>query len=114
MNDKDNFRVFNYLVLGVAALYFFVLSSFLIWQTFSQDTWFIELHKSRYVALVGIPFAAFGSLVIVMALGFRYGEKMELKAIGIEFKGTSGPVLLFVLVFLAFITALRLLWPLAS
>ena len=71
-----------------------------------------ELSKimlAHFPAIVGLPFAALLALVIVLFLESRSGN-LEFEAIGLKFRGASGPIVLWVLAFLAIVLAVRSLW----
>lgn len=53
--------------------------------------------------------AAVSAFCIVLILDAKLG-RMEFEALGFEFRGASGPVVLWVLSFLAFDFAIWLLW----
>ena len=68
-----------------------------------------ELSKimlAHFPAIVGLPFAALLALVIVLFLESRSGN-LEFEAIGLKFRGASGPIVLWVLAFLAIVLAVR-------
>ena len=54
--------------------------------------------------------AAITSLFIVLVCDVIAGDKIKFKVWGLEFEGGSGQVILWVVVFLAIATAIKLLW----
>ena len=60
-------------------------------------------------ATVGLPFSALGSLWLVMFLESTSGP-MEFETLGFKFKGSSGPVVLWVMSFLSMTLAIKILW----
>jgi hypothetical protein len=76
----------------------------------SDRQWVLELLKTRVRAVVGIPMAAAGSFCVVIILEATSG-RIEFEApLGFKFKGASGPVVLWIFAFLAFIGGIHLLW----
>ena len=60
-------------------------------------------------AVVGIPMAGAAALSLVIILEVTWGN-IEFEALGFKFRGASGPIVLWVFSFLAFVLALRVLW----
>jgi hypothetical protein len=65
-------------------------------------------------ANIGIPCSALAAFVVVSTLWAAFPPKktdgqMQVKILGLEFTGPSGPISLWVVSFLAFILAIRLL-----
>ena len=67
--------------------------------------------RNHYAFFVGVPFSAIVSYVLVSVLENTRG-KIEFEAVGLTFKGASGPIVFWVLVFLAPIIAMRVTWVL--
>lgn len=64
---------------------------------------------ANFAAIVGLPFAAMASFVVVTLL--RQSEQpIEFEGLGFKFKGASGEIVLWVFCFLATSGALHLLW----
>ena len=70
-----------------------------------------ELVLKHYPTVVGLPSAAAAALFIVLVLKAAAGP-IEFEAIGFKFKGASGPVVLWVLCFLAIVAGIRTVWGL--
>ncbi len=68
----------------------------------------MELSKQTAVALV-LPFAGFIAFLLVTLLRIGSGP-IEFKALGFDFKGSSGPAILWILCFLAIVSAVKMLW----
>ena len=63
----------------------------------------------HFRAMVGLPSAAAAAFIIVAL--FRQGEEpIRMKALGFEIHGAAGPIVLWVLCFLAICGGLKLLW----
>ena len=102
-------QVASWLVLFGAFLFVgaFVIGGTLnIW---SGQPWLIEIARAHFAATVGLPAAALVSLCVVLFLEHTSGT-IELEGFGLKFKGASGPIVLWVLCFLAIATAIKMLW----
>ncbi len=64
---------------------------------------------THWPALVGIPMSAISAFCIVSLLRVTNGP-IEFEGLGFKFQGASGPVVLWVVCFLALAAALTLLW----
>ena len=69
-----------------------------------------QVALSHFAATVGLPSAALASLCIVIFLESTTGP-IEFEGFGFKFKGASGPIILWVICFLAIASAIKLLWP---
>ena len=96
-------------VVGVVivVVYFIFIGSSFLWV----DGWIAQLMHDHYAFFVGLPFAALISYVLVSVLEYTKG-KIELEALQVKFKGASGPIVLWIMVFLSWILAIRLIWGL--
>lgn len=72
-----------------------------------------EVALSHFAATVGLPSAALAALCIVVFLESASGP-IEFEGLGFKFKGASGPIVLWMLCFLAITAAIKLLWPLSG
>lgn len=75
----------------------------------SGQTWLIEIAQQHFAATIGLPAAALVALCIVLFLEHTSGT-IEFEGLGFKFKGASGPIVLWVLCFLAIAGAVKLLW----
>lgn len=82
-----------------------------ITASFFLGGWINELLRDHYVFFVGVPFAGLIAHFLVGTLENTRG-KIEFEVLGMKFKGASGPIVMWVLVFLAIIFAIRLVWEL--
>lgn len=95
---------------GLVALIVYV--AFLYLVTFSwKDGWILPLFQAHYAFFVGLPFAGLLAHFLVGTMENTRG-KIELELLGLKFKGASGPIVMWVLVFLAIVLSIRLIWPL--
>lgn len=83
----------------------FIISYVLITDT----TLFREIMQKHVQAVVGIPMAAASAFVVVFILESRAGT-IEFELLKVKFRGASGPVVLWVFTFLAFVIGIWLLW----
>ena len=97
------------IVVGVIALgcYLVFIASSWSWE----EGWIIGLLQEHYVFFVGLPFAGFLAYFVVGTLENVRGQ-IEFEILGMKFKGASGPIVMWVVVFLAIVVAMRLVWPL--
>jgi len=71
-----------------------------------------DIIKGHYVFFVGVPFSAIIAYVLVSVLEQTRG-RIEFEVLPLRFKGASGPIVFWVLVFLALIVAIRMTWALS-
>lgn len=70
---------------------------------------YLKVIFEHFGATIGLPLAALTSLGLVLLLRFSAGP-IEFEGFGFKFKGASGPLIFWILSFLAFTTAIKLLW----
>jgi hypothetical protein len=73
----------------------------------------VELVLKHLPAVVGVPASAACAFIVVVLLRQSQGP-IYFEGLGFKFSGASGPVVLWVLCFLAFVAATRLLWDAAG
>jgi hypothetical protein len=71
---------------------------------------YYRISIKHFSTVVGLPMAAITSLFIVLVCDVIAGNTIKFKVWGLEFEGGSGQVILWVVVFLAIATAIKLLW----
>lgn len=86
-----------------------LLFGFFAWQLLQDGSWIVEIYKQHFVAGIGLPFAALLALIIVIIFRHQDGP-IEVSALGFSFKGASGQIIMWVIVFLSETIALKLLW----
>lgn len=95
---------------GLWAGYFFL---FLIYQSLvgggPSDNWFLRMVQDQPAATIGIAVSAISAFCLVVVLEISSGA-IEFEVLGFRFRGASGPVVLWVLCFLALVFATWLLW----
>lgn len=68
-----------------------------------------DLVLRNFPTIIGLPFAFIAAFVVVAL--FRQGHApMEFKGLGLEFKGASGEVILWLLCFLSIATMIKWFW----
>lgn len=70
---------------------------------------FFEIYERNFIVIIGLPLAAFGALVVVVFLEQAQGP-LEFEGLGFKFRGASGPVVLWVLCYLALVVSFKVLW----
>jgi hypothetical protein len=68
-----------------------------------------ELLIQHYVAIVGLPTAAMAAFMLIFLFRQTSGP-IELEGLGFKFKGAAGPIVLWMLAFLAMALALKVTW----
>jgi hypothetical protein len=83
------------------------------WQTLYGDpspkSWISKIAAVHYAALLGTPMSAITAYCIVSLLKVTNGA-IEFECLGFKFKGASGPIILWLLCFLATAFAFHSLW----
>ena len=85
----------------------FVLLSTFVWT----GGWIMEVFRDHYVFFVGLPLAALLAHFLVGTLENTRG-RIEFEAAGLKFKGASGPIVMWVVVYLALVVSFSLAWSL--
>ena len=98
-------RVVVVLLLAITLLLTPLGIVFLLYQ--SGDL--IVLVKDHAQAMVGIPWAGGAAFIVVMVLRTSFGP-INFKVLGTEYKGASGPIVMWVLCFLVEVSAIKVLW----
>lgn len=95
-------------LLGAAISSFFVLAALI--YIFVIDIELVkQLVESNPRAVIGLPCAVLTSYCIVLFLEATSGP-IELEALGFKFRGASGPIILWIFVFLAVVSGIAILW----
>jgi len=95
--------------LALAGFFFGLLVYHSVKATPASQGWLLAIIEAHYAATVGIPLAAVTAFSVVQMLRASNGP-IEFKAPGFEFRGASGPVVLWVFCFLAVAAMFCLLW----
>ena len=68
-----------------------------------------RLRVEHSPAMIGVPWAGGAAFIVVLVLRSSFG-RVEFNVLGFEFKGGSGPIVMWVLCFLAEVAAIKVLW----
>ena len=69
----------------------------------------VDMARTQFGAMMLVPMAALVAFCVVIILEWTAGE-IKFKGFSFEFEGASGPIVLWVLCFLAIVAALRAFW----
>ena len=107
--EKTFRKVFGWVVLIATTGWGLFAGSFLAYQSLQPNSWVVDLVQKHFAALICVPMAALMSMCVVILLRYTAGP-IEFKVPGFEFKGASGQVVLWIVCFLAIVTAIKLVW----
>lgn len=71
---------------------------------------FYAIAIKHFATVVGLPLAAIASLFVVTVFRITIGQKLTFSVFGMKFEGASGPVVSWVLCFLAITLAIHTTW----
>lgn len=111
INDSKFHKILKWSLLIATVLAFLWYFSFLLINIFLKDGWVIEIMKQHTPITIGLPFSALSSLFLVLLLQYSSGQ-IEFKVLGFEFKGASGPIVFWIMCFMSFVLAIKILWNL--
>jgi hypothetical protein len=113
-DDSESIRrVFSWVIVTGAAVFSLLSIVVLVRAGFREGlhaNLYFSVIRDHFVAVVGLPMAAVAALFIVLVLRSTDGP-LEFEALGITFRGGSGPVVLWLVCFLGIVVALKLIWP---
>jgi hypothetical protein len=75
----------------------------------NAEPWMMEIFRTHPAAVLGLPTGALAALCIVLFLEAKSGY-IEFEGFGFKFRGASGEIVLWVICFLAIVSAVKLLW----
>jgi hypothetical protein len=78
-----------------------------IMMYFSGDLLLIA--KSHAPAVIGVPWAGGAAFIVVLVLRTSFGA-IDFTVLGVNFKGASGPIVMWVFCFLVEVAAIKILW----
>jgi hypothetical protein len=101
-------RVARWLVLTAGVIFF---GAFVVGGSLSMlyNPAVFQVALDHFAATIGLPSAALAALCLVYFLEHTSGP-IQFKGLGFEFKGASGPIVMWVICFLAIAGAIKLLW----
>ena len=94
---------------GAASFLFIVIAWVTAFYIGVEENLWRDVIQSNFAAMVLFPACAGFALVLVLVLRAAAGE-IEFEVLGLKFRGASGPLVFWVLCFLAQILAVKLLW----
>jgi hypothetical protein len=95
-------------IVALALLGLFTVIGTLV-ATWKQDAVYYAIIIKHYPATIGLPISATAALVVVFLLEYTAGP-IEAEGFGFKFKGASGPLLFWILSFLAINASIAGLW----
>ena len=98
-------RVAVVLLLAIALLSMPLAIVFLL----NQSGDLVVLAKDHAAAMIGIPWSGGAAFIVVLVLRTSFGA-INFNVLGAEFKGASGPIVMWVFCFLVEVSAIKLLW----
>ena len=121
-NDEPNARETESASLQRFATWTFVICScvltlalafIVLWIGIKSPNYFI-VSVRHFPTVIGLTLAGVAALFIVTMCKVVTGEKLSFSALGFKFEGASGPVVLWVVCFLAITLAIFTLWDKTS
>lgn len=88
----------------LGAIYLF----WLFWG-FNYDDRFIKIMYEHMAAVLGVPGSIIVAFVLVSVLENVSGP-IKFEGLGFKFEGASGPIIMWVIVFLSLVGGLKMLW----
>lgn len=92
-----------------AAMFFGFLIYHSLWPTTSSGSWFVSILEKQFGATVALPLSGIASVCVILLLKATTGP-IEFEGLGFKFRGASGPIVLWVMCFLAMVLGIHLLW----
>ncbi len=114
MGDEsfDALRLFaSWTVLVGTCLASLLVGALIIYQLFKEkpaEGWFLKLVEKQFASIILVPVAAIGSICVILIFEVTAGS-IVFEALGFKFAGASGPVVLWIFCFLAFLLGIKLL-----
>lgn len=106
--ENDRFKkVFRIVTL----IFLFVFGLFLAYLgiNMSPNSIMGKISQEHFKAMIGLPSAAIGALFLVLILQQTSGP-IKFEALGVKLEGSSGEIVLWVLVFITLVLAINVSW----
>ena len=97
-------------IIGIFVLLIVGYFGYIIFLFRDKEKQIVEGITNHGLAAIGLPIAAITSLTLVLLLEEVFGQTIKVKAIGFEFEGAAGPIILWILGFLAITIAIKSVW----
>jgi len=108
--SEERFRaIAGWLVFLGTGVFSLVFLAFIVFHSWGSESWIVEIVKQHFSAAVGLPLAAIASICVVLLFKYATGP-IEFRVLGFEFRGASGPIVLWAMCFLAITLGIKLLW----
>jgi hypothetical protein len=105
-------RTLGIWIASVLFTFQIVATGVIYYLAFRNPDVFADVLREHFICILGFPMAVMTALVIVVIFRVAAGPIEFKTPFGFEFKGASGPVILWVFAFLANITGAVALWNL--
>jgi hypothetical protein len=108
--NEERFRaIAGWLVFLGTGVFSIVFLTFIVFHACRPGSWVVEVVRQHFAATVGLPLAAIASMCVVLLFKYATGP-IEFKALGFQFRGASGPIVLWVMCLLAITLGIWILW----
>lgn len=110
-------RISQWFVVGGTATAGLFFLSFLVWHTIHPVPaagWMVTVLNDHYAATIGVPLSAITAFCVVTLLHVISKGDIEFSFLGFTLKGAAGPVILWIMCFLAVVLGFELLWDNAN
>jgi hypothetical protein len=100
-------------VIGTALWTTFFFGFLVVSATFPEqvgESWFLRMLQEHPSGTLGIAISAISAFSVVAVLDVLSRDPIEIKVLGFELKGAAGPVVLWVVCFLALVAGTEVLW----
>lgn len=98
-------RISVIMMLAITLLVSPLLIVFMLYQ--SGDL--LKIARDHAPAVIGVPWSGGAAFIVVLVLRTSFGA-IDFKILGVEFKGASGPIVMWVFCFLVEILAIKTLY----
>jgi hypothetical protein len=86
-----------------------LISPLLIVLMLYQSGDLLNIARDHAPAVIGVPWAGGSAFIVVLVLRTSFGA-IDFKVLGVEFKGASGPIIMWVFCFLVEVLAIKTLY----
>jgi hypothetical protein len=86
------------------------ISFYLIIKMSQRRSDFYAIAVRHFLVVVGLPMAALAAMFVVLLFRVVTGGNISVSVLGLKFEGAAGPVIMWVICFLAIVLAFDRLW----
>lgn len=108
MLNRLNLKRIIQILFSLTVLLFSVGYLYQLW-IFGISGQFDEILRQHFLATVGLPLSAMASASLVSIFEIQSGP-IEFAGFGLKFSGSAGQIIMWVICFLAIVSALKILW----